>query len=116
MLCAIWYHLYNLKNVKNTYEGKLLKVTLHHVCFTRFLNCTKWYQVAQSITNKVTNNEISKKAITSGISSASVFTGNTADSFGFLVSPSDLSIGLDFSDEISLSKNKAKLQFLPCNI
>ena len=26
-LCAIWYHLYNLKNVKNRY-------------FSRFLNCT----------------------------------------------------------------------------
>ena len=21
MFCAIWYHLYNLKNVKNPYEG-----------------------------------------------------------------------------------------------
>ena len=26
MLCAIWYHLYNLKNVKNTHEGLLLLV------------------------------------------------------------------------------------------
>ena len=26
MLCAIWYHLYNLKNVKNTHEGMLLFV------------------------------------------------------------------------------------------
>ena len=24
MLCVIWYHLYNLKNVKNTNEGVLL--------------------------------------------------------------------------------------------
>ena len=24
MLCAIWKHLYNLKNVKNTHGGKLL--------------------------------------------------------------------------------------------
>ena len=24
MLCAIWYHLYNLKNVKNTHGGVLL--------------------------------------------------------------------------------------------
>ena len=29
MLCAIWYFLHNLKNVKNT-----------HGCFARFLNCT----------------------------------------------------------------------------
>ena len=48
MLCAIWYHLYNLKNVKNTHGGVLLlvklqaslKVTLLHGCFSRFLNCT----------------------------------------------------------------------------
>ena len=44
MLCAIWYHLYNSKNVENTHEGVLLllaillKVTLLHVCFSRFLN------------------------------------------------------------------------------
>ena len=24
MFCAIWYHLHNLKNVKNTYGGVLL--------------------------------------------------------------------------------------------
>ena len=29
MRCAIWYHLYNLKNVENTHRGVL-----------RFLNCT----------------------------------------------------------------------------
>ena len=28
MLCAIWYHLYNLKNVKNTQGGVLLLVKL----------------------------------------------------------------------------------------
>ena len=26
MHCAIWYHLYNLKNEKNTHEGVLLLV------------------------------------------------------------------------------------------
>ena len=46
MLCAIWYHLYNLKNMKSTHEGvllmaaDLLKVTLLHECFSRFLNFT----------------------------------------------------------------------------
>ena len=44
MCCAIWYHLYNLKNVKNTHGGVLLlvklKVTLICGCFSRFLNCT----------------------------------------------------------------------------
>ena len=49
MCCAIWYYLYNLKNVKNIHGGvvlilekpaTLLKVTLLHSCFSRFLNCT----------------------------------------------------------------------------
>ena len=40
MRCAVWYHLYNLKNVKNIHGGVLLKVTLLHGCFSRFLNCT----------------------------------------------------------------------------
>ena len=39
-LCGIWYHLHNLKTVKNTYEGVLLLVTLFHGCFSRFLNAT----------------------------------------------------------------------------
>ena len=37
MRYAIWLHLYNLKNVKNTHGGVL---TLLHGCFSRFLNCT----------------------------------------------------------------------------
>ena len=40
MCCAIWYHLYNFKNVKNTHGGVLLKVTHLHGCFSRILNCT----------------------------------------------------------------------------
>ena len=44
MLCAIWFHLHNLKNVKNTHGGVLAKVqalvTLLHECFSCFLNCT----------------------------------------------------------------------------
>ena len=52
MRCAIWYHLYNLKNVKNSHGGvliltrfrlkpaTLLKLTLLHWYFSRFLNCT----------------------------------------------------------------------------
>ena len=46
MLCAIWEHLNNLKNVKNTQGGvlllvkpaTLLKVTLLRVLFLRSLN------------------------------------------------------------------------------
>ena len=43
MPCTIWYHLHNLKNVKNTHERVLtllLKVIFLHGCFTCFLNCT----------------------------------------------------------------------------
>ena len=42
MLCAIWYRLYNFKNVKNGHGGvlaTLIKVTLLHGRFSRFLNC-----------------------------------------------------------------------------
>ena len=44
MRWAIWYHLYNLKIMKNTHGGVLnlilLKLTLLHGCFPRFSNCT----------------------------------------------------------------------------
>ena len=51
MRYAIWYHLYNFKDVKSTHEGVLLlvnlqaeslqlKVTVLHGCFSRFVNCT----------------------------------------------------------------------------
>ena len=51
MRCAIWYHLFNLKNVKNTHEGVLLltKVTLLDGWFLRFRNS----QIAQNITNRL---------------------------------------------------------------
>ena len=46
MRCAMWYHLYNLKNVKNTHAGvlllvkpaTLLKVTLFQGCFDKNIN------------------------------------------------------------------------------
>ena len=46
MRCAIWYGLYNLKNVKNTHGGVLLlpfnltKCNTPPWVFSRFLNCT----------------------------------------------------------------------------
>ena len=52
MRWAIWYHLYNLKNVESTHGGvlilvklqaspcNLLKLTILHGCFSRFLNFT----------------------------------------------------------------------------
>ena len=61
MLCAIWCHLYNSKNVRNTHGGVLLLVklqgeacnftqnnTLPCVFFT-FLRLYKWHQIAQSV-------------------------------------------------------------------
>ena len=54
MFCAIWYHLYNLKHVKNFHGGVLLLVKLQKsntpssVIFM-FLKLCKWYQIAQRI-------------------------------------------------------------------
>ena len=59
MFFAIWYHFYNLKNVKNTREGVLLLVKL--ACnstksstppwvFFAIFRLYKWYQIAQRIT------------------------------------------------------------------
>ena len=57
MHCAIWYHLYNLKNIKNTHGGVLILVKLQAkintpswVFFT-FFKLYKWYQIAQRTTN-----------------------------------------------------------------
>ena len=36
--CAIWYHFYNLQNLK-LQPATLLKLTLLHRCFSRFLSC-----------------------------------------------------------------------------
>ena len=53
MLCAIWYHLYNLKNVKNIHGGMLLRAAACN--FTEyntptFLKMYKQYQIPQNIT------------------------------------------------------------------
>ena len=62
MRCAIWYHLYNLKNIKNTHGGALILVKLQaKTCnfnkinsapwvFFTFFKLYKWYQIAQRIT------------------------------------------------------------------
>ena len=61
MLCGIWYHLYNLKNVKNTHGAVLLLVKLQTEAwnftksntapwvFFTFFKLYKWHQNAQSI-------------------------------------------------------------------
>ena len=56
VLCGIWYHLYNLKNVKGAHGGVLKPVTLLWVFFTgahpwvffTFFKLYKWCQIAQS--------------------------------------------------------------------
>ena len=64
--CAIWYHLYNLKNMKNTHGGMLLLVKLQALAynftksntppwvFFTFLKLYKWNRIAQSTTNMYT--------------------------------------------------------------
>ena len=60
MFCAIWYHLYNLKNVKNTHRGVLLLIKMQASSnftksntpprmFFTFFKLYKWYQIAQNI-------------------------------------------------------------------
>ena len=64
MRYAVWYHLYNIKSVKNAHGGVLLLVKLQasacnftnsstypRAFFTFFKMC-KWYQIVQSITMK----------------------------------------------------------------
>ena len=72
MLCNIWYHLYNLKNMKNTHGGvlflvklqaeKQLKVTLVHGCFSRFLKCTNGTELcnASHMSNPIKTSKISR--------------------------------------------------------
>ena len=62
MRCAIWYHLYNLKNAKNALGGMLILVKLQASAsnFTKintppwvffpFFKLYKWYQTAQRTT------------------------------------------------------------------
>ena len=44
MRCAIWYHLHNLKNVKNTHEGVLLLVKLQPV----HMKSQKWLNISEN--------------------------------------------------------------------
>ena len=61
MLCAIWYHWYNLRNLKNTHGGVLLLVKLQaEACnftksnnppwaFFNFCKLYKWYQIVRIV-------------------------------------------------------------------
>ena len=55
---AIWYHLHNLKNVKNINGGVLLLEACNFTksnsplwVFLMFFKLHKWYQIAQSVSN-----------------------------------------------------------------
>ena len=66
MYCAIWYHLYNSKNVKNTHGGVSISVNCRLLPCNFFKSNTppwesntppwyKWYQIAQRNTNNLSN-------------------------------------------------------------
>ena len=52
MCCAIWYHMYNLKNVKNTQAEacNFTKINTPPWVFFTFFKLYKWYQIVQRIT------------------------------------------------------------------
>ena len=66
MRCAIWYYLYNLKNVENTHGGVLVlvklqaeasnftKINTHPWVLFTFFKFYKWYQIEQRTTILVT--------------------------------------------------------------
>ena len=53
MLCAIWYHLYNLKNVKNTHGEMSLLVKLQAYFSKR--NTPPWVSYVSQIVQMVPN-------------------------------------------------------------
>ena len=61
MRCAIWYHWYNLKSVKNTHGGVLILVKLQALAcnFTR-INAPSWvfftfFKIVQMVPNRATH-------------------------------------------------------------
>ena len=46
MLCAIWYHLHNLKNVKNQWRS----VTFGKIAGKLY----KWYQITLNVSHELT--------------------------------------------------------------
>ena len=77
-ICAIWYHLYNLKSVKNTHGGVLLLVVQFqakslqlylkkHSSMSVFyvFKLYKWHQIVQIITRtNIFENLLSKPRLT----------------------------------------------------
>ena len=73
MFCTICYHLHNLKNMKNRsvtfskvavfYLATLLKVTLIHGCFSRFLNCANGTKSCKMSHTYIYNNFINFRCL-----------------------------------------------------
>ena len=70
MLCAVWYHLYNLKNVKNADGGVLLLVKLQVTksntppwAFLTFFNCTNGTKLRQA--SHISNQSINLESLMS---------------------------------------------------
>ena len=57
MLCIIWYHLYDFKNVKSTHGGVLLFVTLQtEACNFTKSNIPPWvFWIVQMVPNRATH-------------------------------------------------------------
>ena len=62
MLCAIWYHFYNLKNVKNAHGGELLLVKLPAEALN-YKNCTISRKASQTYIIKKNKKNIKKLVI-----------------------------------------------------
>ena len=65
MLCAIWYRLYNLKIVRNIRGGllPLVRITLLHGCFFKFLKLRQWYQTRKAFYIKFDTIEVKKMIV-----------------------------------------------------
>ena len=75
MRCAIWYHLYSLKNVENILKlqakkpASLLKATLLHACFSRFYTVQLVQNRAKTSTNWCLNSLVVVKTKTNQFTS-----------------------------------------------
>ena len=82
--CAIWYHLYNLKNVKNADEKWSLKNSFPTKMFFTFFTLYKWYQIVQNVSYFTINKILaglmySWLSTTSNFEYFSYYTGGISD-------------------------------------
>ena len=57
MRCVFWYHLYNLKHMKNTHGGVLLLVKLHFIQIVQMVPNRAKHHIWSSIYENFNNNE-----------------------------------------------------------